>query len=212
VRLISKGAEANLYLADWYGREVIVKRRIPKPYRNPKLDNRLRITRTVREAECIHEAKKASVPTPTVYLVDREDTTIFMEYLRGVRIKEVLDSLDERRRERVCTQIGRLIGRLHSISLIHGDLTTSNMILLDNEKIFLIDFGLSFHSHDQEDKGVDLHLLKRSLRSTHHEHADQSMRSVFLGYEEVSGAQAMLKISRKVKEIEYRGRYYHERV
>jgi TP53 regulating kinase-like protein len=86
------------------------------------------------------------------------------------------------------------------------------MILLDNEKIFLIDFGLSFHSHDQEDKGVDLHLLKRSLRSTHHEHADQSMRSVFLGYEEVSGAQAMLKISRKVKEIEYRGRYYHERV
>ncbi|MEM4251253.1 MAG: KEOPS complex kinase/ATPase Bud32, partial [Candidatus Bathyarchaeia archaeon] len=161
MRLISKGAEANLYLADWHGRAVIVKRRIPKPYRNPKLDIRLRVTRTVREAECIHEAKKASVPTPVVYLVDREDATIFMEYVHGARIKEVLDSLDEERRERVCTQIGRLIGQLHSISLIHGDLTTSNMILLDNEKIFLIDFGLSFHSHDQEDKGVDLHLLKR---------------------------------------------------
>ncbi|MBS7623106.1 Kae1-associated kinase Bud32 [Candidatus Bathyarchaeota archaeon] len=212
MRLISKGAEANLYLADLYGRSVIVKKRIPKPYRNPKLDIKLRVTRTVREAECIHEAKKASVPTPVIYLVDRKDTTIFMEYVRGVRIKEVLDFLDEGRRERVCVQIGRLIGRLHSISLIHGDLTTSNMILFNDEKIFLIDFGLSFHSRDEEDKGVDLHLLKRSLHSTHHEHAEASMRSIFLGYEEVSGAQTTLKILRKVREIEYRGRYFHERV
>lgn len=211
MKLIRKGAEADLYLGDWYGREVVIKKRVQKSYRNPRLDHRLRVTRTVREAENLHEAKKASVPTPVVYLVDKDNATIVMEYVRGARIKEILDSLSNEKRVRVCTQIGRMIGQLHNLSLIHGDLTTSNMILPDDEKIFLIDFGLSFHSQDQEDKGVDLHLLRRALNSTHHEHASESMRSVFLGYEKIVGTEAASRVLKKVREIEYRGRYFHER-
>ena len=211
MRLIRRGAEADLYLGNWHGREVIVKKRIQKSYRNLRLDHRLRVVRTVREAENLHEAKKASVPTPIVYLVDKENATIVMEYVRGARIKEILGSLNREKRESVCTRIGRMIGQLHSISLIHGDLTTSNMILPDDEKIFLIDFGLSFHSQDQEDKGVDLHLLKRALNSTHHEYASESMRSVIQGYEKIVGTEATSKVLKKVKEIQYRGRYFNER-
>lgn len=188
----------------------MIKRRIPKSYRHPVLDHKLRVSRTVREAENLHEAKKMSVPTPTIYFADKENATLVLEYIAGVRIKELLDQLNSKERKRICKQIGMEIGRLHSISLVHGDLTTSNMILL-GDKIFLIDFGLSFHSQSDEDKGVDLHLMKRSLNSTHYRCAHEAMRSIILGYEKIVGVNAASKVLSKVREIEYRGRYFSQR-
>ncbi len=205
-----KGAEAVLSLEEWYGKRVIFKRRVPKPYRHPTLDHKLRVSRTVREAENLHEAKKTSVPTPIVYFVDRENATLVMEYIEGERVKEILDQLNVEERSHLCEQIGVEIGRLHNASLIHGDLTTSNMILV-GEKLFLIDFGLSFHSQNEEDKGVDLHLMKRALNSTHYRHAHESMRTIVSGYEKVVGAEVTSKVMGRVKEIEYRGRYFSER-
>jgi len=55
---------------------------------------------------------------------------------------------------------------LHDANIIHGDLTTSNMILKDG-KLFLIDFGLGFYSDKVEHKAVDLFLLKQALESKH---------------------------------------------
>ena len=205
-----KGAEAVLSLEEWYGKRVIFKRRVPKPYRHPTLDHKLRVSRTVREAENLHEAKKTSVPTPIVYFVDRENATLVMEYIEGERVKEILDQLNVEERSHLCEQIGVEIGRLHNASLIHGDLTTYNMILV-GEKLFLIDFGLSFHSQNEEDKGVDLHLMKRALNSTHYRHAHESMRTIVSGYEKVVGAEVTSKVMGRVKEIEYRGRYFSER-
>lgn len=210
MRLLSKGAEADLYIAEWYGRKVVIKRRISKAYRNPFLDLRLRASRTVREAENMHEAKKASVPTPIIYFVDKESTTLVMEYIDGLRVKEALGMLDSSEREKVCKQIGMKVGMLHSASLIHGDLTTSNMIIC-GDKVFFIDFGLSFHSHSNEDKGVDLHLLKRSLDSTHYTESHDCLKHILQGYREVSGERYTSKILKKMKEIEYRGRYFSGR-
>jgi len=206
-----KGAEANLYLQDWHGKKVIIKKRIQKSYRHPSLDHRLRVSRTIREAENLNEAKKASVPTPTVYFIDRENATLVMEYVKGSRVKEILDNLINEERSKICQQIGREIGQLHGASLIHGDLTTSNIIRAENGKIFFIDFGLSFHSQDEEDKGVDLHLMKRALNSTHYRVAYESMRSIILGYQKTIGPEAASKVLKKLREIEYRGRYFGER-
>jgi len=210
LKLLSKGAEADLYIAEWYGKKVVIKRRISKGYRNPFLDLRLRASRTVREAENMHEAKKASVPTPIIYLVDKEKTTLIMEYIDGLRMKEALGMLDNSKREKICEQIGMKVGMLHASSLIHGDLTTSNMILY-GDKVFFIDFGLSFHSHSDEDKGVDLHLLKRALDSTHYKESHDCLKYILQGYREVSGETCTLKILKKMKEIEYRGRYFSGR-
>ena len=205
-----KGAEAILSLEEWHGREVVMKRRVPKPYRHPALDHRLRVSRTIREAENLHEAKKTSVPTPVVYFVDKENATLIMEYIEGDRVKEILDQLNSKDRSCLCERIGTQIGRLHKASLIHGDLTTSNMILV-GEKVFLIDFGLSFHSQNEEDKGVDLHLMKRALNSTHYGHAHESMRSIVTGYAKVMGTESTSRVLRRVRAIEYRGRYFRER-
>jgi TP53 regulating kinase-like protein len=209
--LYKRGAEADLYLDEWYDRKVIIKMRVPKSYRHPKLDLKLRTSRTIREAEILHEAKKTSVPTPTIYFVDEKEAKIVIEYIEGTRIKEHFEKLNHVDLNRICQDIGMKIGLLHRSGLIHGDLTTSNMILTRDQKIFLIDFGLSFHSQDNEDRGVDIHLMKRALDSTHYESANVCMKSIINGYAKIMKRDLMRKILDRVKEIEDRGRYSGER-
>ena len=79
--LIAKGAEAYLFKEEWYGKTVIRKFRIPKSYRLPELDIKLRTYRTVHEARMYNEARKVGVPTPIVYSVNLEKTTLIYEYI-----------------------------------------------------------------------------------------------------------------------------------
>jgi TP53 regulating kinase-like protein len=209
--LFKRGAEADLYLDEWYDRKVIIKMRVPKLYRHPKLDLKLRTLRTIREAEILHEAKKTSVPTPTIYFVDEKEAKLVIEYIEGIRIKEYFEKSNHLDLNRICQDIGMKIGLLHRSGLIHGDLTTSNIILTRDQKIFLIDFGLSFHSQDNEDRGVDIHLMKRALDSTHYESANACMKSIINGYAKIMKRSLTRKILDRVKEIEDRGRYSGER-
>ncbi len=209
--LYKRGAEADLYLDQWYDKKVIIKMRVPKSYRHPKLDLKLRTSRTIREAEILHEAKRTSVPTPTIYFVDEKIAKLVIEYIEGVRIKEHLEKLKNLDLNKIFKDIGTKIGLLHKSGIIHGDLTTSNMILTKDQKIFLIDFGLSFHSHDNEDRGVDIHLMKRALDSTHYNSANVCMQSIVNGYTKIMKKDLTLKIFDRVKEIEDRGRYSGER-
>jgi TP53 regulating kinase-like protein len=209
--LIRKGAEANLYLEDWHDCKVIVKRRVCKRYRLMVLDTKLRSYRTIHEAQIMHEAKRSGVPTPTIYLVDPKEYTIIMEYISGRRLKETLQGSSNEGRDRLCQLVGSQIAMLHQNNIIHGDLTTSNMIPTDNEKIFFIDFGLSYHSIEVEDFGVDLHLMKRALNSTHYLHADKCFGHVLLGYREFAGSRRTEEVVQKVREIQRRGRYFAER-
>jgi len=210
-RLIRMGAEANLYLAKWFGREVIVKERIQKSYRLGSLDYQIRHYRTVHEAQMIHEAKKAGVPTPVVYLIDEQKCRIFMEFLQGPRLKEALATMSTRERSSICHLVGGLIGRLHKNQLIHGDLTTSNMILTEERNVSFIDFGLSFHSSQTEDRGVDVHLVRRALNSTHFAYAEPCFKSVINGYRSQLGFKFTEIVLKRATEIERRGRYFAER-
>ncbi|MFQ6076950.1 MAG: KEOPS complex kinase/ATPase Bud32, partial [Candidatus Bathyarchaeia archaeon] len=185
--LVRRGAEADLYLGEWYGRSVIVKKRIPKGYRNPHLDSSIRRSRTAREAQLIHDARLAGVPTPLVYVVDMADTTIIMEYVEGRRVKEVLETASSKERTGLCRRLGVSIGHLHRVGVIHGDLTTSNMIVAGDGRVYFVDFGLGVHSGELEDRGVDLLLLRRALQSTHHRYARRCFDTVVEGYSEVMG-------------------------
>ncbi len=209
--LIKKGAEANLYLENWHGKKVIIKERIPKKYRLPVLDERIRTYRTVHEPQLMHEAKKAGVPTPTIYMVDLAKKSIIMEYVEGKQVKRILNQLSAKERIELCRKIGILIGRLHKNGIIHGDLTTSNMILTSNGKIYFVDFGLGEFSKELEAKGVDLHLMKRALQSTHYLFAEESFNAVLEGYAEAVGEVEAKKVLEKIREIELRGRYIAER-
>jgi len=209
--LIKKGAEANLYLEEWQGRMVIIKRRTSKTYRLTQLDQAIRTLRTLREPQLIHKAKEAGVPTPTIYLIDTSNTNIIMEYVEGKQIKQMLSDVSKAKRLRLCRHIGTLIGQLHKCGIIHGDLTTSNMILTPSGKIIFVDFGLGEYSEELEVRGVDLHLMKRALQSTHYRYARQCFESVIAGYTQTLGEEEAALVLDKIKEIERRGRYVEER-
>jgi len=209
--LLKKGAEASLFLARWHGRKVIVKTRFRKKYRPAELDTKIRSYRTAHEPQLMHEAKKAGVPTPTIFLVDLKNAAITMEFVEGKQVKQLLAIVSKKERRELGVKIGELIGKIHKHGVIHGDLTTSNMILSSEGKIFLVDFGLGEKNTELEARGVDLHLMKRALQSTHYEFADECFRNVLKGYSAVLGGEDAEKVFEKIREIERRGRYVDER-
>jgi TP53 regulating kinase-like protein len=209
--LLKKGAEASLYLADWHEKRVVIKARLPKKYRPAELDEKIRGYRTAHEPQLMHEAKKAGVPTPAIFLVDMKNAAITMEFVEGKQVKQLLGNISKKERQELCFKIGELIGKMHKHGLIHGDLTTSNMILGVEGKIFLVDFGLGEKNAELEVRGVDLHLMKRALQSTHYQFAEECFKSVMRGYSAVFGAEETGKVLEKIVEIERRGRYVAER-
>lgn len=203
-KVIYKGAEAEVKLSLYLNRKAIKKRRIPKGYRLRELDHRLRSLRTKEEAKLIHEARRAGVPVPIIYDVDIKECTITMEFVRGERIKELLSKSSEEEKRRICIEIGRNIAKLHDRGIIHGDLTTSNMIFSEG-KVYFIDFGLGSFSEEIEDRGVDLHLLMEAFKSAHSEH-EYLFKYVLEGYRKEC-KENFEQIEKKLDEIAKRGRY-----
>ncbi|MDI6807322.1 MAG: KEOPS complex kinase/ATPase Bud32 [Candidatus Aenigmarchaeota archaeon] len=204
MKIIYRGAESIIYLDEFEGEEVILKERIKKGYRIEQIDKELRKVRTRKEVKLLTEARKVGVLTPRILHVDYVNYKIIMESIAGKRIKELLNEVDEKTITRICLEIGRAIGKLHARGIVHGDLTTSNMILKDDE-IYFIDFGLGDFSSRIEDQGVDLNLLYEALRSTHFKILNFCWSRIVEGYKkEYQKAGEVLK---KIEEIEKRARY-----
>lgn len=207
IQVIRIGAEAIVSRLRWNEFDLISKHRVPKPYRISELDKWIRDKRTIHEAKIIVELKKAGVPAPAIILLDRSSSTIYMQYIKGVELKKALDELDPIKIKRIARRLGEIVGEMHLRKIVHGDLTTSNIILDEMERIYLIDFGLSSVTDDVEELAVDIHLLDRSLESAHHKIRERFMRHFLLGYSKIAGRERALEILRKVKEIRMRGRY-----
>jgi len=201
-KLIKKGAEAEIYLSTYMGREAVIKRRIIKAYRIKEIDEELRRLRTKKEALLMAEARKGGVAVPVIYDIDLKKMEITMQYVRGKRIKDCLDAMDEKMQKEICKKIGESIAFLHENGIVHGDITTSNLILA-NENIYFIDFGLGEKSRDMEKRGVDMHLLMEALKAAHMN--KQLFQWVSESYEE--NMENGNEIIKKVREIEKRGRY-----
>jgi len=204
MKLIKRGAEAKLFLSKKDGQKILIKDRIKKKYRISQIDEKIRKNRTSQEFNLLSEARRNGVPTPRILDVDKKNYKIIMEFIEGERIKELLNKSDKKTIEKLCFEIGKLIGKLHSAGLIHGDLTTSNMILKD-EKIYFIDFGLGSFSKKIEDQGTDLRLLHEALKSTHYQILDTSWKNIIKGYKSEHSKADM--VMNRVSEIEKRARY-----
>jgi len=204
MQILKQGAEAILYFDSFEGRKVLVKERIKKYYRISQLDETLRKTRTKKELTLLREARRFGVQTPQVINVEESGHKIIMEFVEGRLVKDFLNFASRRDVEEICFKIGESIGKLHSGGIIHGDLTTSNMIIKGGN-IFFIDFGLGDFSKKIEDQGVDLNLLQEALKSTHYKILNLCWENIVKGYKkEYKDANKVLK---KVEEIEARARY-----
>lgn len=201
--LLKRGAEAEIRKTVFLGRPAVEKARVPKAYRLERLDDDLRRTRIRSEAKLMGEARAAGVSVPILYDIDLAENRIVMEFVDGRTVKEVLDAGGPEA-HRIAREVGRIAGRLHRAGIVHGDLTTSNMIVRDH-RVVMIDFSLGGKDSSAEGRGVDMHLLREALTSSHAK-ALAYFRDVVSGYREILGIAAGATIA-KVKDIEARGRY-----
>ncbi|UCH04455.1 MAG: Kae1-associated serine/threonine protein kinase [Candidatus Thorarchaeota archaeon] len=204
---LTLGAESIIFRLDQWDREFILKHRPPKPYLLKAIDDLLKLSRTNRECKMLTVARSLGVPTPAVLWIDRKQHTIAMDFINGTQLKQLVSEASERKLRELCEEFGRLIGLLHDGGVVHGDPTTSNVIVDKQSKVWLIDFGLAEMNATVEMKGVDIHLMRRAFETTHWDLEDTMLESALVGYRRTMREEAEEVLSR-ANEIRTRGRYH----
>jgi len=167
----------------------IIKHRVPKTYRLKQIDDRLRKSRTRKESKIL---ESLPIPGPKLLSVDDKNMIIEMSFIDGPRLSDVLEEHDY---VLLGTEIGKKIRKMHNSGIIHGDLTTSNMML--HEEVYFIDFGLSFNSDKLEDRAVDLHLLRQALESRHCTIWNLCFTSICKAYADKEVLKRLLKVENR---------------
>jgi len=221
-KIIAQGAEAKIILTTpqrgggrgaLSSQKKITKDRISKSYRLKILDDKIRKQRTKSEKKLLEKACKI-IDAPNPFPL-KEFNKIEMPFIEGKKLSEHLDSFPLAKQKQICKIIGESIAKLHDANIIHGDLTTSNIILVerlpDNKQtpaptIYFIDFGLGYTSTKAEDKAVDLHLLKQALEAKHFKHWEDLFKEILKGYKKFKDSERVLE---RLKAVEKRGRYRH---
>ncbi|KAM6298548.1 EKC/KEOPS complex subunit TP53RK [Aegotheles albertisi] len=212
LRLVQQGAEASVYRGLFLGRPAVAKLRIPKRYRHPALEERLSRRRTAQEARSLLRCRRAGISAPAVYFVDYVTNSIYLEdIVDSISVQDHIYSVQESGNDTsslllLAEKMGEVLARMHDEDLIHGDLTTSNMLLrppTENLDLVLIDFGLSFVSGLPEDKGVDLYVLEKAFLSTHPD-TEMMFKALLKSYAAASKKSG--PVIKKLDEVRLRGR------
>ncbi|XP_007248381.2 EKC/KEOPS complex subunit TP53RK [Astyanax mexicanus] len=213
-QLLKQGAEARVYRGRFLGKSTIVKERFPKRYRHPVLDEKLTKRRTAQEVRSILRCRKAGISAPVVYFVDYTTNCIFLEEITdSITIREHITSTQASGRSTetlygLADRIGQILAKMHDEDVVHGDLTTSNMLLVGEEdgkpgKLVLIDFGLSYISALPEDKGVDMYVLEKAFLSTH-PNTEALFQRLLKSY--IAASKKAPAVIKKLDEVRLRGR------
>ena len=202
MKLVNRGAEADVYSTTWNKKKAILKIRKTKSYRNTLLDQKIRKQRTVRESQILSQVKSFGVSTPLIYFLDTNKCSILMQQIDGKIVRDLRDS----EIVKICREIGKTVGIMHKNGIMHGDLTTSNFIV-EKKKLFLIDFGLANRTEKPDDHAIDLRLFKEILNSAHAKVMEKSWKNFQKGYSKSVGTKYCKKVLDLVAVIESRGRY-----
>ncbi|MEX0920804.1 MAG: KEOPS complex kinase/ATPase Bud32 [Candidatus Pacearchaeota archaeon] len=203
-KLIAEGAEAQIFLNN---ENKIIKKRQKKSYRHPKIDEKIRKLRTRSEGKILEKASKI-ISVPKIILSNEIEKEIIMEFIKEEKLSKNLNSFTLKKQREIFELMGENIAKLHKENIIHGDLTTSNMIFVkDKNKLFFLDFGLGFISKKIEDKSVDLHLLKQALEAKHYKNWKTLFEEVSKGYNKTIGQKEFRKILDRMNAVEKRRRY-----
>ena len=202
MKLVNRGAEADVYSTTWNKKKAILKIRKTKSYRNTLLDQKIRKQRTVRESQILSQVKSFGISTPLIYFLDTNKCSILMQQIDGKVVRDLRDS----EIVKICSEIGKTVGIMHKNGIMHGDLTTSNFIV-EKKKLFLIDFGLANRTEKPDDHAIDLRLFKEILNSAHAKVMEKSWKNFQKGYSKSVGTKYCKKVLDLVAVIESRGRY-----
>ncbi|XP_054732536.1 EKC/KEOPS complex subunit TP53RK [Anastrepha obliqua] len=221
LEVLKQGAEGRLYIDEFKGEKCLVKERFVKRYRHVALDSQITRQRIKAETKAVTRCRNAGILAPRILHTDLNERKIYMEYFKhAITAKEyiqrvVVEQLPETTEQllkKLCAEIGAIIGQLHANNIIHGDLTTSNILINPKEEqhdfnkheVVFIDFGLSHYNQGAEDKGVDLYVLERALLSTHSEQP-YLFEHILEAYRKKCGDDENIVVA-KFEEVRARGR------
>ena len=162
--VLHEGAEAIVTAGSWLGKRAVLKYRRPRRYRHPDLDRRLTRQRIAVEARVLSRLSAAGFPSPSLMLMEPDQSTMLLSRIEGKTLYDVLKTEDSCRD--ILHSLGGLVRRLHELGISHGDLTTHN-VMVSEDDLYLIDFGLSRQSPELEHFGLDLQVLRECLGSSH---------------------------------------------
>lgn len=194
--LLIKGSESFIYNSTFLDDNTLLKERRLKKYRNFLLDLQLRQQRLRIEARMIKSALKSSILVPAIYTIDISSFSIQIEEILGTNLGILLFNPDFQKNRTdykiLFSEFGEIVRKLHDIDIIHGDLTPYNLILDTQNKIHIIDFGLSYFSSEIKDKAMDLFILFGSFKIFPH---NEDLFDMFLdGYKNVHEYGAIIEI------------------
>ena len=214
------GAEAEVWKGDWFGQPAVRKQRRPRSWRHPNLDHRLGVRRMISEARLLVRMRKAGLSVPSVWDLDYEGGQMVVEFLEGRPLIELLNDPTSTKAlvMDVLQRVGAAVRRLHREATTHGDLSTNN-ILIDGERVHLIDFGLASIEYDVERFGIDLHVMDEILGASHPqwEGAIEWVIEGYLGEEERLGPPPVLQggqvpsaneVNARLEDVRTRVRYH----
>ncbi|HIF46444.1 MAG TPA: Kae1-associated serine/threonine protein kinase [Candidatus Poseidoniales archaeon] len=217
VERLHLGAEAEVNSGFWYGKPAIEKIRQPRTWRHPDLDRRLTKKRMTSEVKLMIKLRAKGVEIPAIWDVDFEEGRIVMERIEGQQLMSFLRS--NKQTHHVLEKVGRTIRKLHRQAVVHGDLSTNNILIDQQNEAKLIDLGLANMDYEVESYGIDLHVLHEILRASHPE-IDGAMEAVIKGYlalDEEYGAPALApggkpptakEVVKRLESIKTRVRYH----
>lgn len=221
--VISQGAEGKVYRSSFLKKPSVVKQRVKKNYRLEVLDTKINKTRLLQEAKCMTKARKAGVNVPCIYYVDQANYQLHMERIIGKTLKEILYKVYDKDGAihypefciELANKVGKSIAIMHDAEVVHGDLTTSNIMVevgegqeltaanLADANVVFIDFGLGAMQAIVEDKAVDLYVLERAFLSTHPD-SDNIVATAIESYRSTS--KKGKEILNKLEKVRQRGR------
>ncbi len=208
--LITRGAEAEIYLEEWMGILTILKRRVAKRYRHPELDKKIRRHRTITEARIMIKARRAGINVPRILDIDLGEYSIRMEYIDGINLRDLTRKYSEI--DRYYEEAGKIVGRLHMSGIVHGDLALTNFIV-SSRGIFLIDFGLSYEIGKICDRrsinllARDINVFLRNLEANFGDRSSTMFESFLRGYRTVVGEDLERSILKEIRKIRSMARY-----
>ena len=207
--VLHDGAEARTISGKWFGTDAVMKIRSPKGYRHPSLDQSLTKRRLFAESRILIHLSDFELPIPKLLDFDEKNATIVMTKLSGVPLFEVLrNSNDNELVSSIMYSCGKLIRKIHSLGVSHGDLTTHNLLCDDSSFIQIIDFGLGRLSPEIESLGQDLQVLSECLSASHPKFSD-AMKFVLNGYTDGENIGTNIDdVISRYEEIQGRVRYH----
>jgi len=192
MEIIANGAEANIIKID---NNTLIKKRTPKKYRIKILDTKLRKFRNKREFKILKKLNENKINVPKPIEINEKDFSFTFEYINGNELKKTLN------KKNLIIAFNEII-KMHNIGVIHGDLTTLNMIE-ENNKVYLIDFGLSDFSIKIEDRAVDLNLFFNCIKNEHPNFYKEKESLLKTYQKKVENGD---KVLQRLEKIEKRGR------